>query len=1499
MDRDITLYPLTHPQKRVWYIEKIYPSTSVNNISGTVRAEGKIDYKVLERAIDTFVEANDGVRIQLKEVEGEGFQYIEEFVSCHVDFFDFSNSSNPEEDFNAWACEESKIPFILEDSPLYYFAIFKINEGSSGYYVKFHHIVCDGWSIKLMTEQISQAYNSIINNEEEYLEKKPSYLQYVINEKAYLTSDKIHKNREFWTSKFSEVIEGITRGKINNFPGKRKSFHFNKYESKEILEYVKENSISLNTLFTAATLIYLSIAEQRNDITVGIPVLNRSGKIEKSIVGMFTSTVPLRIKVDEEEEIYSFIQKIKSEMKKCLFHQKYPYNLLVQDLQLKKKGYDNLFDVCINYYNTKLESRLEGIPLDNKEIYNGRQIYPLQIVIKEWYGEGKLTLEFDYQQEHYNEGNIEDLFLYINKILKSIISNAGIKLKDINILSEEQVKYQLWDYNDTVNNYDDNTIDQMFEEEAQKTPDKIAVSYKERQLTYKELKMKSDKLASFLLDSGVEKGEIVGLMTNHSIETIIGILGIMKAGAAFLPIDSNYPPERIKHMLEECSVSTIVSNCKLNNDITLSFNTIQLDNPEIYKQILHLPARKNKLSDIVYVIYTSGSTGKPKGVHVQHRGLVNYIKWAQKTYVKNETEVFPLYSSLTFDLTITSIFLPLISGGKIIIYRDEDDTEYVLYRVFKDKLATIVKLTPSQLSLIKDMDNGKSTVKRLIVGGEDLKVSLAKSIYESFQGDIEIFNEYGPTETVVGCMIHRFDIDRDTGLSVPIGKPIDNVQIYILDKYMRLLPPGSVGELYVSGDGVARGYMRKQDLTDARFITNPFIKGKRMYKTGDLAKLNLQGNIEFVGRADRQVKIRGHRIELGEIENSLLSFEAIENAVVSIRQQANGDKYLCGYIVEKIKVDLNELKDYLSQFLFNYAIPEHWIYMDNIPLTKNGKVDYNMLPEPEIVTNKKIVEPRNSIEKVLLEYIVELIGVEAVGMKDNFFHIGGDSIKAIQLSSRLQGKGYKIRVEDILSKPLLEEMALCILEGEYISKNNNNTCEGSIKASPITEWFFAQNLQNPDCFTQSVMVNIRGGIDENQFNDIFQKLIQHHDILRVNYDPIKKELYYNNRYLNNNFKVAFYDLSKYTVEEQKKMLQQISTEESGFNIERDILIKACLFYMDKQQYKLFIKVHHLAIDGVSWRILIDDISTAIEQLILGREIELPSKTSSYSQWCEEINRFSIDKALEKEKSYWQEIVQKEITFPAAGKKYFKSSTKKGLTITAQLTEDETANLVYRANRAYNTKVNELLIISLVMTIAQLSGSSSVVLELESHGREHSLMESDLTRTVGWFTSMFPTSFKAEGIEEMDILIKSLKEQIREIPYNGIGYGILRYLKKQIQDNYENTRLRFNYMGDMDDIGGYKYVKDAGICFSAYSDASNILTCPMVINALLMEDKLTILATYDEKLINTDKCKEFINLYVENISKIVDYCISKDTIQYTVSDFDLVKISQEELNNLIK
>lgn len=1488
-------YQLTHPQSRIWYIEKLYPNTSIYNIGGVSRVYGKINFEKLEEAINIFIKKNDGIRLQVTERNGRVFQYINEYSKQNIDFFDFSQMNDPEKEFQVWSDKVIKEPFQLDGGKLYYFAIAKISNNINGIFIKFHHIISDGWSVEIASKSVPDLYEKLIKSE--IIDDKPefSYTEYIESEKQYLQSDRFIKNKDFWCEKYSSLPENIHSVSSDNISGMRAVYNLDDQISEQIRAFTKENRCSLNTFFVATYLIYTYKITGNSDIIIGTPVLNRSGKREKSIFGMFTTTMPCRIKVEPSDSVEDIFKKINSELKVCYFNQKYPYDLFIQDIQLKKQGYDSLFQVCVNYYNTKLYKDIDGNRVENIDLYNGNQLYALEMIIKDWSDKTAISLNFDYKVNDFTQNQIDSLYNSIRCITKQILSNSSQKIDNLDIISENEKLMQIVKFNSTTSDYpSEKTIYQLFQEQVLITPDKAAVSFEGRILSYDELNKKSNQLARLLRNKGVLPDNIIGLAVAHSIEAVIGILAIIKAGAAYLPIDPEYPEDRIEYMLSNSNCKLILTNCISLEKALAAREIIDIRNSQFYSGDDSNLEIVNKPDDLAYVIYTSGSTGKPKGVMIEHRGLVNYIWWAKKMYVRGENDSFALYSSLSFDLTVTSIFTPLISGNSIYVYKD-DGQEYVLYKIMKENKVTVIKLTPAHLSLLKELDNRGSSVKRFIVGGEDLKVNLAASIHKSFAGNIEIYNEYGPTETVVGCMIYKYDFVKDNGNSVAIGIPADNVQLYILDKNLGLLPQGCIGELYIAGDGVARGYLNREDLTKERFIENPFIEGKKMYKTSDLAKFLDNGMIEYAGRVDQQVKIRGYRIELGEIEQRLLTFSNITDAVVIDRQNDTEGKYLCAYIVAKIDISISELRKFLSAELPQYMVPLYYVIIDQIPLTQNGKVDRKLLPEPAKIGEEVIeyVPPKNDIEEKLLAAVEKVLDKKKLGMKDNFYFQGGDSIKAIQIASRLNELELKVKVRDIIAHPVLEEMALYI---EYGNSNNDDLpCTGSFKPLPIGLWFFERNFENINHYNQSVLLDMKKDISVEELGLILQELIKHHDALRLNYNIKTGELFYNEKYLSENITPKYFDLSGYQKDEQQLKVQYYGEQlKRSLNIENELLIKACIVDLGDQGRRVLITAHHLVVDGVSWRILLEDFSTLYIQLKNKAINKLPPKTNSVIEWTKQLMDYSL-KISSDEAEFWKNIMSSDFNFATdygCGNDCVKSCT----TLTEYVDVKTTERLIYNANNAYGTDVNELLITALSRALADTANSNIVMLELEGHGREDIFDEIDISRTIGWFTSIYPAVF---NIGNLDISedVKAVKEHLRHIPNKGLNYGVLNYYTDFLEKK-EQKNIRFNFLGDFDG-SSQKDIFEI-IDGSAGNDCceENSMTCLIDINAMIINERLKISMTYSRNKFKHDTIEALLRKFITNLKEIIDFCCTKEEKEYTPSDFELLDFSQGDFDNVL-
>lgn len=1482
-------YPLSHPQKRIWYIDNINTDSQLHNIGGCLEIEEEIDILLINKAINLTIKDNEGLRLRFLVRKESPVQYVHEYEYEVVEFIDFSQNPYPEKAYKQWAEQIYKNRFILLENKLYYFAIFKLSEHKYGILLNIHHIISDGWSITYIQKQICEIYSKLISKEVLLKANKNSYTEYLKMEEEYLNSKRYLKNMNFWNEKFAVLPDDFLYNTSDSVSGKRQTFNLDHIQSKKINNFVQEKKCSLNTFFITILIIYINKLFNKEDIVIGTPIFNRTG-IQKSMVGMFTSTLPFRFQLDKSLSIAELLKKIDSELKHCFLHQKYPYDCLIKDLELGKRGYDSLFKMSVNYYNTKFLPHINGIKTSAEEYYSGAQSYSLQLTVKEWL-EDIITLNYDYKVLDYTDEEIKTMHKGILNIIKEILDNENININEITLISNTEFKYRIFDSNLTECKYPQKTVCELFEEKAIEHPNKIALEFNNQRITYSELSEKTNQLANYLLENKIGKNSIVAIIMNHSIELIVSILGVLKTGAGYLPIDPDTPTKRIDFIIEDSGSWLILTNYNISGLALLDRNIVDVNKLDIHKYSSKAPDIDVRLSDIVYIIYTSGSTGKPKGVILEHKGLTNYICWASKKYLKDRMDVMAFYSSISFDLAVTSIFAPLISGNSIIIY-DKNDTEFVLHKILKENKTTVLKLTPAHLTLMKGLDYSHSILKSLIVGGEDLKVSLAKEIYNDFNKRVEIINEYGPTEATVGCMIHRYNEKEDAAVSVPIGIPADNMQIYILDYELNPVLEGVFGELYISGVGVAKGYINLDKLTNEKFVKNPFIKNKMMYKTGDMARYLQNGIIEYGGRFDNQVKIRGHRIESGEIEEYLLQHEQISEAVVTLKKDNTDNPLLIAYIVANEVIQEKQLKEWLLKFLPRYMIPNDFVFLESLPLTMNGKVDYKKLPKPVIIQNNNMI-PLTSLQKELLEVMEEMLCIKNLSLYDNYYKIGGDSIKAIQISSKMKTIGYDVKVKDILVLETIKEIADTIKETKKERNISQTKCEGYMEKTPIAEWFFRQNFTDWNIYNQYVYLEYNEMFDPGEIKKAFNALAEHHDGFRINYDIHAEKLYYNNT-LCNGLLVEHYNLTRDTEKEQQtKIKQLINHNQEHFDITCSFLIYAALIDLEEEKQGLLIKAHHLIVDGVSWRIILNDLMLILNQLKENSKIQLPMKTHSMKEWGEQLLRYA-QKDFVEEEIYWERLLQNKFQFPID---YMKSSDpiETSHIMWSELKESVLYDLMEKSNAVYGIDMNELLLIGLAITIKDITEKEDVVIELERHGREEISDDIDVSRTIGWFTSIFPFYLKVE-YENIQDNIKAIKEQIRKIPDNGISYGILKYWKNKWPDQ-KKKYIRFNYLGDFDNIINDRYLNITGIEFGLKSGEKNLLTALIDISVIIVNHKLKISMEYSRNVFKDETVRCFINNYVSVLKIMLAECTRKEYREYTPSDFDVTDITQADLDAL--
>ncbi|MEC1679571.1 amino acid adenylation domain-containing protein [Bacillus mojavensis] len=1496
MDGHFNLFPLSHHQKRILNIENLYPDTAINHIGGLVQINGKLHLETLQKAIQLCISQTESLRIRLVKQEESVLQYIEKKAHVHVPSADFTQTDRPFERMLDWAEREFKIPFSLYDSALAQFYVFQTDEATCGYLIKCHHIVADGWSMKIIIDKIKNLYMQLTAGEL-LIEGADNYSILIEKEKKYLSSSRYHKDAAFWKDEFSHLPDSFLSKSSAHIAGKRKRFKMEQEHSSAVYEFIQQQGSSLNALFTASLFWYLSKITGENDFIIGTPVLNRSGKKEKSTAGMTVSTMPFRKKTEHEICFSDFLQEVNSDYMKYFLHQRYPYDELVKELQLSKQGYDQLFQIYINSYNTDLASDISGCHVEYDELYNGSQPYSLQIAVKEWDEGGAIELQFDYKVSDYSESDIQLLNDRLQRLILLVIENPEMKLRNLSLLTEQEKRDEIVKWNQTRADYPkDQTIDQLFQGKAAQHPFHTAIEDGSKQVSYQELDKRSNQIARYLIHKGISRDHFAAVSMKHSPDLIAVLLGILKAGGAYVPIDPEYPAERIQYILENSEAAFFITDplfeidCRLPSHVKkISFDCAMFHDLDTGQLDI-----KNDPSDIAYMIYTSGSTGQPKGVMIEHQSLVNYIISASQNYTSSQSDSFALYSSIAFDLTVTSIYTPLVTGNKIIIYRQEDISEFILHRIIKEKKTAVIKLTPAHLALLKDENLSDSSIKRMIVGGEQLPVSLARQVTELSDHCIEIFNEYGPTEATVGCMIHKYNPKQDKQASVPIGIPLQNTELYLLDEQLQPVLPGSQGELYISGDNVARGYWKRPNLQKERFLDNPFIKGRKMYKTGDLAKRSSSGLLEYAGRKDHQIKLKGYRIELGEIELALLSLEDIDEAVVIDFADSQGRKQLAAYVVSSTKTTALELRKKLSDKLPVFMVPAYFIHMDRIPLTQNGKTDREALPDPLLSQEQtfcSLDEKQKAAEAVLLETAKEILGQTDIRPEDHFYQLGGDSIKAIQFVSKMKEKGLFIRTQDILTYPVFREL-VSVVTSKQAPSIPQQKAEGRVMDTPITKWFWSLNLKCEHFWHQSVMLTAKKEISLENVKAILSVLISHHDALRMTVEKESMTLVYHNEDIEPH--IEYGDVSSLPEGEQTKQIAVIGQKmREKTDVYNDVLFKTGVIKAKEKTHLLF-TAHHLIADGVSWQILIDDFLSLLHSMNKQEGKGLPLKTHSYQEFSASINEYADSREAEEEYSYWAEKVRK--IEPLYGLHAEGSKVKDSKKLKRVLSRQLTQKLLSEANEAYQTQTNDLLLTALIRACRQCTGKDVISLELEGHGREPLKEHLDFSRTFGWFTAMYPAVFQTEA--DLPAQIRSVKENIRSIPNKGIGYGALTYLSKRMPDHIK-PELRFNYLGEVDRFLADKPEYSMTYLNSgAESSPENDLTASLDVTVGIYDGQLTVDLSCSG-LYQTEDMEQLLDEFSVQLTELAEHCCKQESVEYTPSDFETASLSMEELDSLFK
>ncbi|MDO5977225.1 non-ribosomal peptide synthetase/type I polyketide synthase, partial [Flavivirga jejuensis] len=1333
----------TLAQQQLFLLDQINVEKSLAYIiSLSLNMQGNIDYSVLKNVLDKLLRTHQILWSVFSE-DGKQLIYNESiFIPIkEIDLSAFSKDIK-EEKYRELIHKGLETPFSFTKGPLIRLNLIKFSHDEYVLHLSMHHIIADGWSCALFLHTLAENYNAIINEKTipEHSETQfPAYITWLDQQRQ---SDVWQDHEQYFIQKFSNTSFRIDLPFDTTLSGDDTTsssaiIRIPRGEVTVLKQWSGQQGLTLFMTFLSAFELLLFRLCQHEEMVIGVPVGGRSmPDLDKSI-GYFAHIIPLASRYDPSQSISDYLSILKQRLFDAYDHQEYPYadfiNLLQKETKIKPEEFINVlfnFDVTID------DIEMEGMQLqleEHKPLYNAFDI-AFNVVEN---SEG-LIVSLNHRQSALSNATAKEFLDCFKHVLSQIISNPALLLPDIEVVSNLQKQEILYDFNNTKEDYpEDKTIVDLFQEQVKKTPNDVAVVFEEETLTYRMLDKRSNQLARYLLKRGVKEEDLVGICIDRSLEMIIGVLGILKAGGGYVPIDPDYPLDRIDYMMEDAGISLLISSDNRGSvfDDKKGLSTILLDRDWdiIGKESARKMKRLSQPEGLAYVIYTSGSTGRPKGVMNEHRGVVNRLLWTQSHYQLTAEDIILQKTSFCFDVSVWELLWSITCGSKLVLAKPEGhkDPRYLKALIESQKITTI-HFVPSMLSaFLSEINLGEcNSLQRVLCSGEALRTDHVALFKEKFK-NVRLDNLYGPTEAAIDVSSWQVPLEESLS-SVLIGKPVTNTNLYVLDKQKQILPIGVTGELCIGGVQVARGYLNREELTKEKFITDPFREGERIYKTGDLVRWLPDGNIEYIGRKDDQVKIRGYRVELGEIESVLSLLKGIKNCCVLAKDDIDGNKCLVSYVVVEDDFDKQRIQKELQEQLPEYMVPQLWIELTSMPLTSNGKLNRKALPEPDgsQLSKQEYVEPRDEIEAQLVDIWKALLGIEKIGVYDNFFELGGHSLLATRLVSMIRNKlAIEITIKSVFEHVTISEL------GVHISKTSKGSLVPLIDAAdrpshiPLSFsqerlWFIDQ-LQGSTSYHMAGGLRLQGILDMKRLESSLRAIVDRHEILRttirsedgVGYQHVKS--------------TEDWSLKEVTVLDQADLENNLALYvDIPFDLSLDYMFRACVYNLGSEEYVLAVVFHHIASDGWSIPIFIKEFSELYNcastdwTTILP---ELPLQYADYAVWQHEYIEGAV---LKNQLSYWENTLKGVLPL-SLPTDYVRPSTQsnEGASISLFL-DEELSTALKKISQEEGVTLFMLLLSAFKVLLSRYSGQSDICVGTSIANRT----QSELEGMIGFFVN---------------------------------------------------------------------------------------------------------------------------------------------------------------------
>ncbi|MBM0274422.1 non-ribosomal peptide synthetase [Micromonospora tarensis] len=1548
MDRPERL-PLSLLQQGLWFINRTDVRNGMYSTGLALRLSGDLDRQAVTAALTDVVRRHESLRTVYPEHDGRPTQHIlaADAISLPVPVIEVDESG-----LDQAMTELVAVGFDLtHDLPLSGHLL-RLGPDEHVLLIVVHHIAADGWSLAPLAGDFANAYRARVSGAEPaFVPLRLQYADYALWQRSVLGSEDdpaspLARQLGYWREALAGLPEELSlpvdrpRPASNSYTGGTARFEIPVETHQALVALGLGRRASLFMVLRAVVATTLTRVGAGTDIPLGMAVTGRSDDALDDLIGCFINTLVFRTDTSGSPSFADLLSRVRENDLEAYANRDVPFHLLVEALNPERVlGRNPLFQVLLDIQEaSRTEVSLPGLTVRPQQIDPRTAKVDLLFGFEEQTGDGGTPAgilgRLEYSLDLFDPATAEALVRRLLLVVDAVVGDPDRPIDGVDVLTPGERHHLLVEVNDTARPVPTASVVELFEKQVAKTPDAPALSCGEVTLDYAELDRRANRLARLIRASGVGTESLVALALPRSIDLVVAILGVLKADGGYLPLDLNHPAGRLAQVLSEARPTLVLTRDDVAGLPATGAETIVLDAAGTVERLAALPDRRpdpadgserTGLSGTAYVIYTSGSTGRPKGVVVEHQSVAQYLQYARERYPSVAGGAL-LHSPVSFDLTVTSLFAPLTSGGWVRVGELEEQTGV---------RPPFGKVTPAHLTLLALAQDDLAPTRELVVGGEQLLGPAVAQLRQRYP-DLTVINEYGPTEATVGCVVYRAEPAAPTPPgAVPIGRPTFNTRLYLLDPALRPVPTGTAGELYISGHQLARGYLRQPGATAARFVADPFgPAGDRMYRTGDLARWTNEGELVYLGRDDDQVKLRGFRIELGEIEAALAEVPTVGAVAVTVREDQPGLRRLVGYLVPRAgaRIDLDAVREQVAARLPEYMLPAVLVELDALPLSGNGKVDRAALPAPQ---NERTPGGRavdGAEERILHTHFRNLLGVEDLDVEGNFFELGGDSIVSLQLVARARQDGLDLMPKDVFEHRTVAALAALAVQRANAKRQDpaaaavpDDDDAGPLRLTPMVHWLLERG--GPiDGIHQAVVVATPAGVREEHLSGAVRALLRRHGALRLRASassPGDVTLRVEER----DRVPASPLVRRIDVREVPEAAwaglveEQVGLAAGRLSVTDGILLD--LVWFDggpARPGRLLVVAHHLAVDGVSVRLLLSELAAATTALATGAQPALPPVPTSLRRWAGGLDDRVVRAGAEL--PFWRETlrgptVRLTAVAPDPERDVAATVLRHDQTLSVPLTTD----LLTRVPEAFHASVNDALLTALAVAVARwrarhaLPGGARLLVDVEGHGRDGLADDLDLTGTVGWLTAMYPIRLDPGPVDVDEFLaggaaagraLRTVKERLRDVPGGGVGFGLLRFLDpaagKELAE-LPAPEILFNYLGRLatgDGSAPWVPLADAMHLSSGVADTMPV-SHPIEINALVEDtpdgSRLTAAWTFPAALFARADIEEIAEDWFAAIEGLVRHSLDPSAGGYTPSDLALVDLSQDDIESL--